>query len=158
MNSPEVKAGIGGWLLLPALGLVLTPLRMSYGIYKDLWPVFSEGYWEVLTTPTSEAYHPYWAALIIFEMAGNAVLIAITLVALYFFFSKSRHTPRVMVVWLGAILAFTATDFFVADLIPAVAEQKDDQSVKELGRAVVGAAIWIPYFLVSKRVKATFVK
>jgi hypothetical protein len=157
-DSPASEAGIGGWLLLPALGLLLTPLRTGYGLYRDLWPVFSQGYWDVLTTPGSEAYHPYWAPLLLFEVSGNVFLIAATLVVMYFFFTKSRRAPRLMIAWLAFILVFVAADFFLSDLIPAVAEQDDPESAKELVRAAVGTAIWTPYFLVSKRVKATFTR
>lgn len=158
MENDDAKSGIGGWLVLPLLGLLLTPLRIAYTLYNDMWPVFSEGYWEVLTTPTSEAYHRFWATLIIFEVIGNLVLILFTLAALWFFLRKSRHAPLMMIIWLVFNLAFVAADFFLAELIPTLAEQSDPESVKELIRAVIGAAIWIPYFLVSKRVKATFVK
>ena len=151
MDNSDVKAGIGGWLLL-------TSVRIPYSLYKDLWPIFSEGHWETLTAPTSSAYHPYWAPLLIFETVGNVLLVVLTLVAAYFFFRKLRYAPRIMIAWLAFILAFIATDFFVADLVPAVAAQNDTESARELVRAAIGAAIWIPYFAMSKRVKATFVK
>jgi hypothetical protein len=156
--EPEVPSGIGGWLVLPLLGLVLTPLRISFSLYKDMWPIFSEGYWGALTTSTSEAYHPYWAPLLVFEIAGNVLLVVATLALLYFFLGKSKYAPRLMIGWLAFILVFNGTDFFAASLIPAVAALDDSESAKELGRAAIGAVIWIPYFLVSKRVKATFVK
>jgi hypothetical protein len=158
MDNSAVKPGIGGWLLLPALGLLLTPFRVSYSLYKDMGPIFSEGYWSTLTTPASEAYHPYWAPLLIFEIAGNALLVIASLILMYFFFSKSRYAPRMMITWLAFIPVFVGADFFLGDLIPAVAEQDDTQSVREFDRAAIGAAIWIPYFLASKRVKATFVR
>ena len=155
--TPEVKSGIGGWLVLPLLALIITPARVSFFLYTTMWPIFSEGYWAVLTTPTSEAYHALWAPLLIFEIAGNVLIVLGALVALYFFLRKSKYTPRIMIAWFAFMLLFVGVDFFAGDLIPAVAEADDPEAAKELARSVGGAAIWIPYFMTSKRVKATFV-
>lgn len=157
MDQPNVNPGIRGWLILPLLGLFLSPFRISFFLYQEMWPIFSQGYWAILTTPTNETYHPYWAPLLVFEIVGNLLLIVATLAALYFFLTKSRYTPQIMIAWLAFILAFNVLDFFLADLIPAVAAQDDFESAKELARACIAAVIWIPYFLISKRVKATFV-
>jgi len=150
--------GIAGWLILPLLGLIIAPLRVSFFLYQQLLPVFTEGHWATLTTPGSGAYHPLWAPLLIGEIVGNVSVIALSLVALFFFLRRSLHAPKLVIASLAFSLLFVGADFFLADLIPAVAEQNDTESAKELGRAIMGAVIWIPYFLVSKRVKATFTR
>ena len=150
--------GIGGWLILPLLGLIVSPLRLSYHLYATFWPLISEGYWEALTTPTSEAYHFLWKPLLIFEVVCNVTSIGLGLVALWLLLRNSRLTPYFVISWLAFSVVFVAVDYFLGDLIPAVAEQSDAESAKELMRSVIGAAVWIPYFLVSKRVEATFVK
>lgn len=158
-DTPESShEGIGGWLILPLLGLIVSPLRVTYLLYQELLPVFMEGYWEVLTTPGSEAYHPYWAPLLVGEVVGNLIVIVLALITLVFFLRRSRYTPRLVIAWLAFGLVFVTADFFLADLIPAVAEQSDPESTRELARSFVGAAIWIPYFLLSRRVKATFTR
>jgi len=153
-KSPE---GIGGWLVLPLLGLIISPFRVSFSLYRDIWPVFSGGHWQALTTSTSEAYHPLWAPLLVLELVGNVAIVIVGLVALWLFLRKSRLAPRWVISWLGLIFALTVTDFVLANRIPIVAAEKDPEAIKELARSVIAAAIWIPYFLVSKRVKATFV-
>jgi hypothetical protein len=150
--------GIGGWLILPLIGLFISPIRVAISVFGDLVPIFTEGRWNVLTTPGSDAYHPLWAPLIIFEYAGNAVFIIFSIVLLVFFFRKSRLLPKLIISYLILNALFVAGDFFLADLIPAVAEQSNPQAAKELVRAIIGAIVWIPYFLVSKRVKQTFVR
>ena len=150
--------GIGGWLILVVIGLLISPIRLSHFLLTNHWPIFRDGVWEVLTTPGTEAYHALWAPLLAFEIIGNLGSIVLALVTLWFLMRKSRRTPAFAIgclVWSAAIVVI---DFFAADLIPAVAAQSDPDSIKELVRALVGAAIWVPYFLVSKRVKATFVQ
>jgi hypothetical protein len=158
--AEEMKSyeGIRGWLILPLIGLFIAPIRISLTIFKDLVPVFTEGYWNVITTPGSNTYHPLWAPLIIFECVGNIVFIIFSIVLLIFFFRKSRLLPKLMISYLILSLLFVVSDFFLADLIPAVADQRNYQDTKEIARAVIGTIVWVPYFLVSKRVKQTFVR
>ena len=78
------------------------------------------------------------------------------IVLLVLFFKKNYRFPK-LIVWFFALnVAFGVIDFFLGGLIPAVAAEPDTFSMKELIRGVVGAAIWIPYFLKSVRVRNTF--
>jgi hypothetical protein len=160
MRDPSEKSleSISGWLLLPLLGLIYTPLRLSNYLYHELLPVFNEGYWELLTTPGNEAYHPYWGPLLVGEVVGNTILIILSVVTLGFFLQRSHFAPRLVIALLTFSFVVVIADFFLADLIPAVAEQSDSESIREVARSLFGVAIWIPYFLVSKRVKATFTR
>jgi hypothetical protein len=154
---PPSPKGIGGWLILVVIGLIVSPLRSTYFLATNYWPLFRDGVWQQLTTPSTEAYHALWAPLIIFEIVGNLGAIALGLFTLWFLFRRSRRTPRLAIAWLTWMTAFVVIDYFAAELIPAVAAQSDTESTKELIRSLVAPAIWVPYFLVSKRVRATFV-
>jgi hypothetical protein len=156
MNQKTEPSGLGGWLILPMLGLMFLPFKLGAMLAVNYYPIFSEGYWEVLTTPGSEAYHALWAPLLIFEIAVNSIFFISAIVLLVFFFQKHHRFPKLIIWFLGLNLAFVGIDFFAADLIPAVASEPDPESTKELIRTIVGAAIWIPYFLKSVRVKNTF--
>ena len=59
-TAPGEPKGLRGWLILPAIGLIVAPLRLGINLMKDFWPIFRDGYWPVLTTPGTEAYHPLW--------------------------------------------------------------------------------------------------
>lgn len=156
MNQKAEPSGLGGWLILPMLGLILSPIKLGAMLATTYYPIFSEGYWEVLTNPGSEAYHALWAPLLIFEIVGNSGFLIGAIVLLVFFFQRHHRFPTLMIWFLGLNLAFVGIDFFAADLIPAVAAAPDPESTQELIRAITGAAIWIPYFLKSVRVKNTF--
>ena len=63
--------GIGGWLVLPFLGLVLAPLLVLATLMRDLVPAFDAPTWSALTTPGGPAYHPMWAPYLIVSLAVN---------------------------------------------------------------------------------------
>jgi len=155
--APQQYDKIGGWLILVAIGLIFAPIRLLVVLFKDLLPALSADTWSRLTTPGTEAYHPLWAPLLLFEVIGNCLFILSPIIIAVFFFQRRRFVPRLIIVLLLANLVFVTIDYFAADLIPFVAAQEDLGSLKELIRALIACAIWVPYFLVSKRVKGTFV-
>ncbi len=157
MSKQKKYNKIGGWLILVAIGLILTPIRLLVVVAKDLLPVFSGDTWSRLTTPGTEAYHPLWAPLLLFEIIGNGLFFLFPIIAAIFFFQKRTFAPKLIIVLLLSNLVFVAIDYFAADLIPFVASQDDTGSLMELVRVFIASSIWVPYFLVSKRVKATFV-
>jgi len=148
---------IGGWLILVVIGLILAPIRLLVVLFKDLLPALSADTWSRLTTPGTEAYHPLWAPLLLFEIIGNCLFIVSPIIIAIFFFQKRRFVPRLIIVLLLTNLVFVAIDYFAADLIPFVAAQEDMGSLVELIRVLIACTIWVPYFLVSKRAKGTFV-
>jgi Protein of unknown function (DUF2569) len=159
MEQSQQKSlkGIGGWLILPLLGLILSPLRLIYMIYEGLWPIFSSDYWEDLTSPGSESYHQLWTSVLIFEVVGNLAIFLVGLAALLSFLRKSRKAPKLMILWFFLALVFVGADTYLRGYIPGAALTYEAIPSIELWRAGITAAIWIPYFLASKRVKATFV-
>ncbi len=63
-----------------------------------------------------------------------------------------------MISYFIIYFVFILTDHFFADLIPAIAAIEDHETVIEIARSAIAAAIWVPYFLKSERVKNTFTK
>lgn len=158
-ESPKTPYGkIRGWLILVAIGLMINPLRLLVLVAKDLWPAFSGETWSLLTTPGTRAYHPLWEPLLVFELVGNIGFVVFSIMALIFFFQKKKIFPKLAIVFLLSNLIFVVVDHLVAEAIPFIASQSDLKSLKEIIRVAVGCSIWVPYFLVSKRVKGTFIR
>lgn len=144
---------IGGWLILPILGLVATPLRgvvhlATYGeIFKSM---------QYLTSGQ--------IAFVWLEIMGNvAVLLVLPVVLLALLYKKSAAFPSWFIIWAGVGLAFILLDLIAAqvlfgDVLAAAGQPLfDAETTGELFRSIILAAIWIPYMRVSRRVANTFV-
>ena len=155
VDAPARLNGIGGWLILLAIGQVLLPLRFA----KPTWDVLSlstnTSSWRSLTDPIESSYHPLWAPTLLFELFLNvgAFIFALLLIAL--FFTKKAAWRRAFALFFIFFLLGAVVDTVLLDRIPSAAEPVLT-SVAELVPIVVAAAIWIPYVSFSKRVKATF--
>ncbi len=154
-GGPE---GLSGWLILVAIGLFITPIRLMMFLNATFPPIFSNGTWEVLTTPGNAPYHPLWGPLLISEMVINFLFIAVCVYLLVLFFYKSSRFPKVYVAFLLANLVFIAADALAVKIVMPEQPLLDGDTAREFGRAVIGAMIWIPYMFSSKRVRNTFVR
>ena len=154
----RLPVGLGGWLTLVAIGMVLAPLRLSVMILVTFVPLFQNGTWATLTTPGSEQYHPLWAPLLVFEIVGNLGFVAVYAVMIFLFFRKSRRFPQVYIAAALINLCFLAFDAWLCSFVLPDEPILDPDTTKEIVRSLASTAIWVPYMLVSKRVKNTFVE
>ena len=149
-------SGIGGWLIPVTIGLCLSPLFQSAYVITTLMPIFTKGSWAVLTTPGSPAYHHLWGPVILLETSMNVGLPVSEILLLVLLFRRKRLFPRLMIGYLFISFALIASDYFLAQGIPAVAHVNSPDSAGAVIRSGLMCAIWVSYFLRSKRVRGTF--
>lgn len=162
MSSPEnartAPLGIGGFLIFVAIGLIISFLRNLAGLGQSLIPLRGE-VWERLTTPGFSAYHPYWKPAILFGILSALVILALTAISLVLFFRKHRLFPTFVVVAIPVIFVLMLAGYYLEGLVPAVAAARayaGDWHI--LIVRFVAMHVWIPYFVISDRVKRTFVQ
>jgi hypothetical protein len=150
--------GLGGWLLLVGLALVLSPIVVMVTAMLPLATLFTNGSWELLTTPGAEAYHPLFKPILIGEMLINGALVLAYMAAVLLFLGKRALFPKVYIGLLLLPLVLIPLDSYLLTFAMPDEPVFDPETTKALGRSVVAAGIWIPYMLNSERVKATFVR
>lgn len=148
--------GIGGWLLLPALGLLVAPFRLLGDLSRVL-PSYANDNWTQLTTVGGTAYHAMWAPVLLFELANVLGSLVFTLLLLVMFFQKRRAVPLFYTVLVGSNVLIQGIDIALVHTIPGTATAVTSKDWGELLRSAVFFAIWASYFSKSERVKATFV-
>ncbi len=141
--------GIGGWLILVAIGQVLGPLRFVHFLF-GYYLYFNNDFWtQYPITFFGEAVLNMW-------------VVAIMGCATYFFFTKSRLFPAFFIyefvayiMRLPLVIVFkeVTLDAYTGQWIPI---SLDRRSAGEWIATIIVAAIWLPYSRLSKRVANTF--
>jgi len=157
-NQPDGPTGLGGWLILVGIGVVLSPIRLGAMFFTVLVPVFTDGTWEALTTPGAENYHPLWGPLLIFEILSNLVFLVGFSVLTILFFRKSKFFPKTYIALAFLTICFIVLDAWACTFVLTDQPMFDPETATELFRSLVAFAIWAPYMMISKRVKNTFVE
>ena len=147
MDDEEYFEGIGGWLILIAFGIVVTPLLQVMYMLTIYSALFSTGAWEVLTTQGSEAYSPLWAPIISGEiLIGGTILLALLYMA-YLFFTKKKAFPKWYIGVAFFNLVFVIGDAFATKLVLPDAPVFDPFTVKELMRSLFMVIVWVQEFM-----------
>jgi hypothetical protein len=156
LPQPVGPEGIGGWLVLPAIGIVVLPVTRLMTVLKDILPALMPGSWAVLTETGAEAYHPLWAPGVVFELAMNTVVIVASIVVAGAFFQRRAHAPRWMIALFLFVLGVDVCDYLIARSIPALSANAGTEV--QMLKGGVQTAIWVAYFMKSVRVRNTFVR
>ena len=141
-NNKHEPKGIAGWLIIPAIGLVLAPIKSAAMLYMGLSMIQS-------FAPELTSDSRLWLVGLI-----DVAMIVATIIVAVFFFKKRRVAVRAII---GLMVASILASVVQALLNAAMFEGGDADTFKPVIHACVFGAVWIPYFLKSKRVKNTFI-
>ena len=157
MSEGKSLEGLQGWLILVGFGVIFAPLRIIITLLPIYKEIFENNYWQMLTTPGTDAYNILWAPILLGEISINILLVIAWVYIAYLFFTKKKQFPKIYISIVLFTLFFIILDALAIKVVLPSEPIFDKDTVKELSRSVISAMIWIPYMLISKRVKATFI-
>jgi len=162
-KSPQnIPRGIGGWLIFVVIGLVATPLFNFHYVFNELMPFFEPENWIEFTTVGGDFYHPLFGTIVILELVYNISIPLLAIWLLILMYMKRTFFIKLMLIYLisslvlGLLLGLITNN--VTNSIFEIDTDSQFEFVKSILQMIISSAIWIPYFIVSKRVKNTFVK
>lgn len=157
IGAPTTRVGpvgIGGWLLVFFVFLLLSPLGAGWFIYESATTLQADA-----GLPLPRGYRSaLWSVLI-----GNAILLLYQIYIIPRFVRRVPGTVRHVITLLLLIIVLAGLPY-VMILAPAARSRARFHAASALLTgygawvviAFIKAAIWVPYFFLSKRVKNTF--
>jgi transglutaminase-like putative cysteine protease len=157
-GHPEPRShlrGLGGWLILVGLGIVLGPLRQIFDFPVETFRFFDARFAEVLVHPGSSSYIAGFAGYLIVETCLQVIFFVGSLWLITLFFSKNRLFPSAFITLRIFDPVASIALFLISNSVMPEDVEKP-QAIAAILKSAVGSAIWIPYMLRSERVEATF--
>jgi multisubunit Na+/H+ antiporter MnhC subunit len=141
--SPEPSAefrGLGGWLVVLFLGLILSIVGGAVDVYIIV-SSYTSGQVSSLTDFTSSKFVPGLGQALVFSLVGDLLLIPLIGYSIYLFFSKKRLFPSIAISCIGINLIVV---LFAGYKFSGIW----DSSLPVLS-ALISVLVWIPYLLKS---------
>ena len=150
--------GIGGWLVLVAIAVTLRPLLLLSQMAKIASPTFSQDIWDAITTPGNASYQPAFGPILVMEEVCNLLLLSGSVLMVVLFYRRHRHFPKTFIVLMAFSVVFLNLDDWAGTHVLKTTTSAETGFQNGGLQALLQALIWIPYMLISRRVKATFTR
>ncbi|MEM7509386.1 MAG: DUF3857 domain-containing protein [Bacteroidota bacterium] len=153
---PDTSMPIGGWVVLPAIGLTLAP-------FFSLAQIFQEEFYSQAAIDGIEAAEGGYSQLIFlfgFELVYNHLYLVFSILLVILFYSKRSSVPNLVSLFYGLSFLIPLIDIIMVESIgpDLVDEATKSEIYEDITKSLFAALIWIPFFNLSKRVKQTFTK
>ncbi|MFD1003341.1 DUF3857 domain-containing protein [Ohtaekwangia kribbensis] len=143
---------IGGWLVLIAIGLIITPFRIIYELF------FATSFYDEITWVSGWRQENYTlVGLTIFELVYNITIVVFAVLLIVLFFERRSSLPKLIIIYFWLNVAISVIDTLIGWKYFSDITQRNEM-FKTVFRNLIAAAIWIPYFNTSTRVRETFVE
>ncbi|UVK47310.1 DUF2569 domain-containing protein [Mesorhizobium sp. AR07] len=151
-SSRQGPEGIGGYLIVPMLGLIFMPLA---GLIVFNHHIGLSEYFNLLTCAQK--------VFVVAEIFGYlAIAVACPIGLLFLLFGKKRAFPRLYLVWaavnpVSVLVDLAAAKILLGDILEAQGVALfDGETAKSIQWSIEYFVIWILYMHKSQRVQNTF--
>jgi transglutaminase-like putative cysteine protease len=154
VKQPVSSQPIGGWLVLLAIGVTLTPFIQANQVLR--METFSNSLWEQVATRTDLGNTSILQLFLIGEVIINAFLVVYAILLVVLFYKRRDIFPFTLATFYIIQLIVVALDAKLTGYLFKVDPDPNSEILQYMIKLLVMMFVWIPYLLKSERATATF--
>ena len=153
--KPNHHQSIGGWLILFAIGITLTPVILLFQFGTDPDFYLTDSAWKFLFSSNVKL-----GVLGISETIFNSSFLIFSIFVILLFYQRRSSAPRMIVIMYAVVCAFQIIDnTLVLQMAPESYTAAERQDIYlDITKLCLRTVVVICYFLMADRVKNTFTK
>lgn len=149
-GSGKKPLDIGGWMLIPIAGLFFSPLKVTYQVVNTGY--FKQALWDNFISQYNGSSFLI-GSFFYFELLFNISIVLVSIFLIVLMIQKRVTFPKIYIWFRVTVLAGILFDAVISNVLLGV----EITNFNEIFWGSVSLAIWVPYFIMSDRVKDTFV-
>jgi Domain of Unknown Function with PDB structure (DUF3857)/Protein of unknown function (DUF2569) len=148
---------IGGWLILMAVGVTLSPVWRFIASLK-VFRLLGEARWLQMERFARSGSHPGFMALLLFEVAADSILLVWAAALTILFYRRHRAFPHAWIAVGLCNILYVGLDHVGVKIANSSQPSSDFMAVGEILMGALAVGTWGSYLLASRRVDQTFVR
>lgn len=157
---PKTYDSIGSWLALVGVGLVLTPLILTFQIGKEFMEHIQYNYFYLYFNEESASYQPSTGYYLIITNIFNVFLVIASVYLVVLFFKQKPAFRWYYMYYKFFNLGFLIIDLIISGIFFSSSNSEDKVLLASQAGAItkmlIQTAIWVPYIWFSERSRHTF--
>ena len=155
--EPDTNRPLGGWLILPLLGAIISPILLTYYFVES--DFFNYNSWLGAFESHGDA-----STMLTFYYLGQLLIqlgfIVFSVLVLIQFIKRRSSLPLLYILMLVFSFLTTLGEYLLYDPLSEylIYDSSGTEMANMAGRTFFALVIWAPYFSISKRVKTTFTR
>ncbi|MDQ3100318.1 MAG: DUF3857 domain-containing protein [Bacteroidota bacterium] len=144
---------IGGWMVLPLVGLMFSPIILLKDMLIDNWIFEAPLYVPIDGLRSVLGYHIFNYFTIIHSIG----MLCLVIVIMVLFFQRRTNVPVIMKAMYISTFVLLGINVMMYEWLQIAEVSGVTLDTSELARAFFAALLWVPFFHLSTRVRSTFV-
>ncbi len=157
MANKIKKKSIEGTLYFPLIASLAAPFLSFNAFRQMILPFNFDERWVNISSSALETFNAPWVKVVLFQFISNIVLFLITVVLLISFFQLTKHYTKMVITYFILKILLITLIFYFQTVVKGPPTPTLQQITGIGTRSLLFTGIWIPYFLLSERVRETFI-
>lgn len=150
------KKPITGTLYIALFATIAAPFLTLNSFRSTILPFSFNETWMAISDKTLETFNPQWMNLVYFEFTCNIILFIYTVLLVVLFIQKRRKYATYIIVYFIAKIVFITFIMYFQTVIKGPPTPTMSQITGIAFRSLLFTGMWVPYFLLSEKVRETF--
>lgn len=151
------KKGLSGVVIFAVISFISSLILSYNNVITEIYPFSFDEQWLTISNLALDSYNKQWMKLIIFNLVSDITVLLFGIMLLIMFIKRSKYITLTLVFYFMYRVLLVTLIFYFRTVIKGPLTP----DLTEIGTTAINSliipALWVPYLLLSEKVRETFI-